>query len=73
MSLSARDTLAKTADACAFVATPEVFYGVGEWYDDFTQTTDDEVNALLSDSAAGPSPNGAGSGPRKEVPVASGA
>jgi predicted phosphoribosyltransferase len=61
MSLSARDTLAKTADGCGFVATPEVFYGVGQWYDDFTQTTDDEVNALLAE----------GAGPEKKVPVAS--
>ena len=30
---------------CAF--TPEPFYGVGMWYDDFSQTTDDEVRELL--------------------------
>jgi putative phosphoribosyl transferase len=30
---------------CAF--TPEPFHAVGLWYDDFTQTTDDEVRALL--------------------------
>jgi predicted phosphoribosyltransferase len=30
------------------VATPEPFYGVGGWYDDFSQTSDDEVRALLS-------------------------
>lgn len=28
--------------------TPAAFYGVGYWYDDFTQTTDDEVTALLA-------------------------
>jgi putative phosphoribosyl transferase len=27
--------------------TPEPFYGVGLWYDDFSQTTDDEVRDLL--------------------------
>lgn len=30
---------------CAF--TPEPFHGVGEWYDDFSQTTDEEVRDLL--------------------------
>jgi predicted phosphoribosyltransferase len=30
---------------CAF--TPEPFRGVGLWYDDFSQTTDDEVQELL--------------------------
>jgi putative phosphoribosyl transferase len=27
--------------------TPEPFYGVGRWYEDFTQTTDEEVRDLL--------------------------
>ena len=27
--------------------TPEPFYGVGEWYEDFSQTTDGEVRKLL--------------------------
>ena len=26
---------------------PEEFYGVGQWYEDFSQTTDEEVRALL--------------------------
>jgi predicted phosphoribosyltransferase len=29
--------------------TPEPFYAVGIWYEDFTQTSDDEVRALLSE------------------------
>lgn len=33
--------------------TPQPFYGVGMWYDDFSQTSDEEVRALLKD-AAGP-------------------
>jgi len=28
--------------------TPEPFYGVGAWYEDFSQTTDEEVQQLLS-------------------------
>ncbi|MBN1399367.1 MAG: phosphoribosyltransferase [Anaerolineae bacterium] len=30
-------------------ATPTPFYGVGAWYDDFTQTSDDRVRELLSE------------------------
>jgi putative phosphoribosyl transferase len=30
--------------------TPEPFYGVGRWYRDFSQTTDDEVSELLERS-----------------------
>lgn len=29
------------------VIMPETFFGVGEWFDDFSQTTDDEVCELL--------------------------
>jgi putative phosphoribosyl transferase len=31
--------------------TPEVFYGVGWWYEDFSQTSDQQVRELLSLSA----------------------
>jgi predicted phosphoribosyltransferase len=31
-------------------ATPERFYGVGRWYRDFSQTTDEEVSELLERS-----------------------
>jgi predicted phosphoribosyltransferase len=30
---------------------PEEMHAVGAWYDDFTQTTDDEVRELLADAA----------------------
>jgi putative phosphoribosyl transferase len=43
--------LSAVADAVVVVATPEPFRAVGEWYDDFTQTTDDEVVRLLSTAA----------------------
>lgn len=33
---------------CAY--TPEPFYAVGLWYEDFSQTTDEEVRALLAQS-----------------------
>jgi predicted phosphoribosyltransferase len=32
--------------------TPEPFWGVGQWYDDFSQTTDEEVRDLLKRAAA---------------------
>ncbi|HEX2778367.1 MAG TPA: phosphoribosyltransferase [Gemmatimonadaceae bacterium] len=41
------EALRWTADDCVCVAQPEPFYGVGLWYHDFSQTTDDEVRALL--------------------------
>jgi putative phosphoribosyl transferase len=31
--------------------TPEPFHAVGAWYQDFTQTTDDEVRELLDRAA----------------------
>jgi len=47
----ARETaarLAGLADDLVCAETPAVFYAVGEWYEDFTQTTDEEVLDLLS-------------------------
>lgn len=41
-----------TAEAdllCVCAITPEPFYGVGMWYRDFSQTSDDEVRQLLGD------------------------
>src|SRR5882762_2873402 len=34
-------------DEIVCATTPEPFYGVGRWYRDFSQTTDDEVRELL--------------------------
>lgn len=44
--------LSRIADDVICAATPEPFQAVGLWYRDFTQTTDDEVHALLADAAA---------------------
>jgi putative phosphoribosyl transferase len=38
------------ADAVVCAATPEPFHAVGMWYDDFSQTTDEEVRQLLESS-----------------------
>ncbi len=39
--------LRKAADQVLVLSTPEPFHGVGQWYQDFAQTTDDEVRELL--------------------------
>lgn len=36
------------ADEMICVCTPEPFYGVGQWYEDFAQTTDAEVREMLA-------------------------
>ena len=38
------------ADEIVCARTPEPFSAVGQWYVDFSQTTDDEVRALLEDA-----------------------
>ena len=45
--------VSETADECVCVQTPEPFYGVGAWYDDFSQTSDGEVLELLEAVADG--------------------
>jgi predicted phosphoribosyltransferase len=42
------DAVAREADDVVCVATPDRFVGVGAWYNDFTQTSDDEVIASLT-------------------------
>lgn len=40
--------LRKQADEVITLYEPEAFVAVGEWYDDFSQTSDDEVRDLLA-------------------------
>jgi predicted phosphoribosyltransferase len=42
----------EVADQVICARMPEPFYGVGLWYDDFSQTTDEEVRQLLAHAAA---------------------
>lgn len=42
--------LKKTVDKVIVLSAPEEFYAVGEFYEDFSQTTDDEVIDLLKKS-----------------------
>lgn len=46
------DELRGEADDLVCVITPEPFYAVGIWYEDFAQTTDDEVRDLLARAAS---------------------
>ncbi|NIP71847.1 MAG: phosphoribosyltransferase [Gammaproteobacteria bacterium] len=41
------ERLRSEADEVVCLATPQPFFGVGQWYADFTQVTDDEVRRLL--------------------------
>jgi putative phosphoribosyl transferase len=72
-------TLPEVCDDLVYVDVPEPFYAVGEWYRDFSQTTDDQVVELLNAAAelehgAGQDPPDAGSfGRDEDVEVASGA
>lgn len=48
--VAARDSceaMRQVADDVVCVRTPEAFFAVGAWYEDFPQTSDDEVRALL--------------------------
>jgi predicted phosphoribosyltransferase len=42
------EELAEEVDEVVCARTPEPFYAVGEWYADFSQTTDEEVRDLLA-------------------------
>jgi putative phosphoribosyl transferase len=53
-SEEAREALRHEADDCVCVLCPEPFYGVGIWYEDFRQTSDQEVQQLLQAAARRP-------------------
>ena len=46
-SAEGAQAVARQADDVICVAVPDRFFGVGAWYHDFTQTTDEEVMELL--------------------------
>jgi predicted phosphoribosyltransferase len=50
---SACAELGLEADVCICCITPDPFYAVGTWYEDFSQTTDEEVRDLLQRADAG--------------------
>jgi putative phosphoribosyl transferase len=44
------EALRREADQVVCLATPDPFLAVGAWYDDFSQTSDEEVTALLEEA-----------------------
>ncbi len=52
--VGARETCTTIAngpgESCVCAMVPEPLYGVGMWYDDFSQTSDDEVRRLLAEN-----------------------
>jgi erythromycin esterase-like protein/predicted phosphoribosyltransferase len=62
------EELRKLADEVICAFTPEPLYAVGAWYIDFSQTGDEEVRILLSDSHGNPKPR-AEAAPRKQDPL----
>jgi putative phosphoribosyl transferase len=46
-------------DQVICAVTPEPFWAVGQWYKDFSQTSDEEVRDLLRRAASFPTPRAA--------------
>ena len=57
------EELAPEVDDIVCAVTPEPVFAIGEWYEDFSQTTDEEVRELL-DQAAHAQTAHAGAGPQ---------
>jgi len=53
-SEEACEVLAREADEVVCVSMPEPFHAVGLWYEEFEQTTDEEVRELLARAARTP-------------------
>jgi predicted phosphoribosyltransferase len=50
-SLHACEAMSGEADEVVCATTPQPLFGIGHWYRDFAQTSDDEVRALLAKAA----------------------
>jgi predicted phosphoribosyltransferase len=55
-ALSTAREMRRDVDELVAVMTPADFSGVGQWYQDFSQTTDEEVRDLLERASRLPSP-----------------
>jgi len=53
-------------DEVVCARTPEPFYAVGVWYEDFSQTTDDEMRSLLARASVESGRVGSVSGPPQD-------
>ena len=51
IAASACREIQRQADEVVAVMIPERFYAVGQWYEDFSQTSDEEVRDLLAQAA----------------------
>ncbi|HLF75755.1 MAG TPA: phosphoribosyltransferase [Anaerolineales bacterium] len=49
-ALQTCQALKPEVDEIVCAMTPEPFYGVGRWYEDFSQTTDEEVRTFLEEA-----------------------
>ena len=49
-ALETCESLKHEVDQVICATTPEPFYGVSRWYEDFSQTTDEEVRTLLQEA-----------------------
>jgi predicted phosphoribosyltransferase len=49
-AVEARDGLQPDVDEVICAITPEPFYGVSRWYENFAQVTDEEVRSLLEEA-----------------------
>ena len=56
VALSTMYEMRPGVDELVAVMTPAEFLGVGQWYEDFSQTTDDEVRDLLARASQFPNP-----------------
>jgi putative phosphoribosyl transferase len=64
--------LSGVADQVVALATPRAFLAIGQFYDDFTQTSDQDVTRLLATPWATPAPNAttaAGDDPSRECVI----
>src|SRR5438094_280778 len=52
LGVPGHEELARGADEVGCLRTPEPFYAVGLWYEDFSETSDDEVRRLLEQARA---------------------
>jgi putative phosphoribosyl transferase len=66
------DALASSADEVLAAEVPEPFLAIGQWYQDFTQTSDAEVVELLRRSGKGPGSPAAAAPADREVIVMAG-
>jgi len=62
------DRLKDAADEVVCLETPSLFFAIGEFYEDFSQTTDEEVATLLAQAAA-PTGEATDSDPVAEGPL----